>query len=60
MITKTLEEVAFDEVEVQKTIVANKAKPKISEETFNGKVVERTEISDDGRIVIVRTNPNGL
>ena len=60
MILKTIEEQEIDEAEVQKLIVANKAKPKISEEIFEGKVVERKEISDDGRIVVVKTNPNGL
>ena len=60
MITKTNEEVAFDEVEVQKTITANKAKPKLQETIVDGKRIETIEISDDGRITITRTNPNGL
>lgn len=60
MILKTIEEQEIDEAEVQKTITANKAKPKISETLLDGKVVERTEISDDGRIVVVKTNPYGL
>lgn len=53
------EQQRIDKIEAQ--IFANKSKPKKTEikDSF-GRTIQTEEISDDGRIIITRTNPNGL
>ena len=39
----------------------NKTKPKREEiRDSNDKIIQITEISDDGRVIVTKTNPSGL
>lgn len=57
----TLEEEQEIALKSAEFIIANKAKPKFEEiRDSNNKLIQVTEISDDGRIVITKTNLKGL
>lgn len=46
---------------IEAQVLVNKSKEKKTEiKDPNNRVIQREEISDDGRIIVTKTNPNGL